>query len=478
MAVDPLPLDESYVPYPVYYENQRVNGIIYSVSGPGLERSLKRDASGLVQHFVVEEGDADTGESHILERSELSLGWMRRNYGEIVDQTFQFGIDAISSQYPLLGSCWVNLGQVHNISDSPCITMVLQDDTTLSIRTRTGTSGSWTQTIHYTDAEFQRGVWYNCRRRYRVDPDGTHGGGLLEVWLWPVGGFPTKVVNYSGNIGYANETQTYEKYGIYRSTSSPIRMGAWFANMRIDGTDKAWFLESPDPIAPGGTFVEMMKIDLLGLYGDAADTSSYSFNGISLGAQRGDRIITIGLAYGSTAAQDITSVTIQPRDDSGSPIGSPIPFSLYYKATTSASTSRTMVGVAAVPSGITGDVVVTANGPLLRFAIGVFRGQCCTANVVLGSGGGIYSYSDTSIPLDGLALPGKPGLCWGISRIGTSGSVATWTGLTKAGLDLTIESMTVSAAVAKFVQGGSASPASVTWSTGTAGPRVSLGALG
>jgi|SRR5215217_3308558 len=470
-----VPLSSS-APYPVYFENQRINGVTYQTSSAGLARSIARDNTGLLQHFVVLEGDRLEDDVELKERSELSLSSTRRNYSEIVDQTFQFGVDAVSEEYPLLGACWVNFGQVFNILTSPVITMVLRNDNRLQVVTRDGPSSNYNTQYLYTTDNFQRGVWYNCRRRYRVNPNSESGLGFLELWLWKYGEQPEKIVDYVGPIGYSDATEYYEKFGIYRSQTSPIKMGTWFSNMNFSSDQSDFLLNPPNPI-PEGSYQDMMTIDLLGQYSSSEDLSTYNFNSIPLGLEKNDRQICIALAFGAATSADVTGISIQPIDQNGLNLGNPISFSISYKTPGTPSTSRALVATADVPAGITGKIVINSDSPLGRIGLGVFRVQGCINKTSLGSGNGRFFYQSIVMPVTTLRMPTSPSVFWGISRIETSDAQATWSGATKVGTDMSVESMSFSLSYGKLVQGGDPFPVEVSWSKSGGGPRTVMGAL-
>ena len=156
---------------------------------------------------------------------------------------------------------------------------------------------------------------------------------------------------------------------------------------------------------------------------DTADLSEYTFSSQSLGAADSDRYIIVGaIARKAGAATSVSSVTI----------GGVTSTELLDISNSDSNSNNAGLFIANVPTGTTGDVVVTYGATMVRCAIGMWR--------ILGIEDGTPYDSDSSTASDpsvSLDIPAD-GATVGMA-ISNSATTATWTGITED-FDGTLES--------------------------------------
>lgn len=160
---------------------------------------------------------------------------------------------------------------------------------------------------------------------------------------------------------------------------------------------------------------------------DAADQTTYTFAGQDFGAEASDRYIIVGIGSRDTGsgAKTVDSVTIGGVT------------ATIVRQAQNATTNSTVgaLAIAAVPTGLSGSVVVTFSEQMLRCGIGVWRivGHDPTAHDSDSS-----TATDPTVNLD---IPAN-GSAVGFATTGNTGAT-TWTGLTESfdgnvdGLDYT-----------------------------------------
>lgn len=185
-----------------------------------------------------------------------------------------------------------------------------------------------------------------------------------------------------------------------------------------------------------------------------ADASSYTFSGCDLGGADATREIFVVISAGGVAANAVSSVTIGGVAAS---LGT-----AYY-----VSGPNTLISVAraVVPSGATGNVVVTLNGSCANAAIAVYRvvnrvasgtGHVDTATATVNSG--------TSAALTGLDVPAGGFVLSAIVWSGGSVSTPALGGLTGAiSASTLIEGSVYGGFGAAPLQAGSSTGATMTW---------------
>jgi hypothetical protein len=143
----------------------------------------------------------------------------------------------------------------------------------------------------------------------------------------------------------------------------------------------------------------------------STDASSYTFSAESLGTADSDRYILVGIAARAASARTISSVTIGG-------------VSATILIDHSSSLSLAGFAIAAVPSGTTGDVVVTFSGTMVRCAIAVYRllGLGSTTPTDTGTDGGVASLT-TNLDIN------AGGAAFAVGHRAATGT-PTWTNLT------------------------------------------------
>lgn len=446
----------SQTPFSLYRETLNAYEKFWQASSAAYDYSILRSNNGKVVHFKFEPGDKAPDDGTV-DRSELTAFNESLPLGSefwIVDN---FMVEPVSAEYPSLDiNSICHLGQLHtDSSGSPIVAWRLYGDTELTVVTRSGSSGSPVAVTQYTDSAFERGRSYA-----RVQHIKTGASGIYEAWVDGV-----KVADYAGAIEYTDRTETYWKFGIYRSVSATGAMGAFYWNFQWSDDDLSAYIGNPEPYNPGSTFRDMWKIDYIGRYSDTADALSYSFSDIPVSAEQFDRYLFIALSYTAVAAQDVTSITVQPKTAEGDAIGSPMAITVHRAVSTGASTVRVIVGSVLIPEGVLFDVAATADGTLNNCNIDVARVQGIMSNTSIDEPG-----STSATPT--LAHNGH-GMVFAIAIISSAGQTATWAGATKQGVDNTPEgSLSISCATAKLVD-DSVLEASLVW-TGGSGARAAL----
>jgi Ca2+-binding RTX toxin-like protein len=109
---------------------------------------------------------------------------------------------------------WMVLGQLHSAMNmSPPIEIKFNGNDKMKI---SGNSGSTSNPVYrdiYTDSQdIVRGHWYTMKLNVKFDASGK---GSADIWRDGV-----QIVDYNGALGYTDQTQTYWKEGVYRSTAS------------------------------------------------------------------------------------------------------------------------------------------------------------------------------------------------------------------------------------------------------------------
>jgi hypothetical protein len=103
-----------------------------------------------------------------------------------------------------------------------------------------------------------------------------------------------------------------------------------------------------------------VTVDFLESASDTNDLTEYTFAGVSLGTASADRLIVVGIAARSVSSTTISSVTIGGVTATVATSGS-------------GAGSKAAIAYATVPTGATGDIVVTFSGAHVRCGIGVWR---------------------------------------------------------------------------------------------------------
>ena len=143
---------------------------------------------------------------------------------------------------------------------------------------------------------------------------------------------------------------------------------------------------------------------------DLGDTTTYTFSSQSLGAAASNRRIIIAVAGDGTTTAIVSTLTVAG-------------ISAVKIAATQNVDTQVEIWIAEVPTGATGDVVVTFAGAKARCGIGVYRALDCllTAEATAGS---------TADPMSASLFIPSLGIAIGVA-LDNSTSTHTWTNLTE-----------------------------------------------
>ena len=107
------------------------------------------------------------------------------------------------------------------------------------------------------------------------------------------------------------------------------------------------------------------RIDFLTSAVDPTDGTTITFSGVSLGTASADRTIIVAVSSGSASSGYVTGVTIRG-------------VAATLDQVAGASVGGTAIARAVVPTGATGDVVITYSATVARTVIGVYRAPAVT----------------------------------------------------------------------------------------------------
>ncbi len=138
---------------------------------------------------------------------------------------------------------WMVMGQLHSAMNmSPPIEIKFNGNDKMKISGNSGSTGNPVYRDIYSDSQdIVRGHWYTMKMNIKFDP---YGNGSAEIWRDGV-----KIVDYDGALGYTDQTQTYWKEGVYRSTAAETT-AVNFKDLVIK-TGAGAFDSSPTPTDPG-----------------------------------------------------------------------------------------------------------------------------------------------------------------------------------------------------------------------------------
>lgn len=306
------------------------------------------------------------------------------------------------------------------------------------------TTGLWMHTIATYDMNYMR-VYHNNELRYETAgteqivsgasnslnqfsigadrSDWTGGdlrGGMALFRMWDRGLQPQEVERLFTN-----------PWGIYRE-SKFTRLIGFVAS--TGGTASVSPLQITATIPSVTATYEGPEFDFLQSTGDTTDTSAYTFASQNLGAADSNRYIVVSaVARKAGSAFTLSSITVGG-----------VSATIVKQITNTGTNSNTAaLAIAKVPTGTTGDIVVTWSTTVLRCQINVWR--------VVGIGSVTAYDSDSSTANDpsvNLDIPGR-GFAVGAALTAAATSVS-WTGLVEDS-DSTLESfVTQSAASQEF----------------------------
>ena len=184
-----------------------------------------------------------------------------------------------------------------------------------------------------------------------------------------------------------------------------------------------------------------------------SDLTTYTFSSQSLCEPSGSRYIVVGIGGGSndagTSTYAINSVTV----------GGVSASSVVSNKDTNVAPNIAALWIAAVPSGTTGDVVVTFDRASSRAAIGVWALYNLNSATAVGTGGGASSDpqgANVNTSTDGIVI------AYGFN---SGGGTASWTGVTE-NFDTTVEAVVTTGGSVANVVAATPRTVSVDWSTG------------
>ena len=145
---------------------------------------------------------------------------------------------------------------------------------------------------------------------------------------------------------------------------------------------------------------------------DATSATVYTFSTQALGVAAADRIIVVG-AFSTNVARTISTITVGGVS------------ATLTVAQSNGGGEQSELWQAAVPTGTTGDIVVTWSGGVVGMGIGVWR-IVSAASAAHDTGGDANSNPAT----DTLDIPAS-GVAIGFVGAASTGGTVTWTGLTE-----------------------------------------------
>ena len=199
--------------------------------------------------------------------------------------------------------------------------------------------------------------------------------------------------------------------------------------------------------------LKQIEKQFLASYGNAATQSTYTFASSNLGDASASREVFVVLAWTSSVTRNLTSISINGVTAT---LGTIFRHSTYLGAA---------VAWATVPSGTTGDIVVTMNGNVTSAAIAVYR---VTNRPVIGA---THSAADnkavslgTSVVLPSIAVSAKG------FTLGVLVPYSAITGTSVSGLSLVTDAETVARYPNNFVSNpiqaaGSSGTPTWTWTS-------------
>jgi hypothetical protein len=162
---------------------------------------------------------------------------------------------------------------------------------------------------------------------------------------------------------------------------------------------------------PGGG-ADVKSLTFIGSHEDGTNATTYTFSSASLGAAAGDRRIILGVCATQSSEQNISSVTIGGVTAT--------------KVVETSGTRKVTILIAHVPSGTTGDIVVTyAGSGSARCGIGVWAATGLTSDTA------VDSTTSTASPGSLALTTVVGGFVVAVAQNGEDVSGTTWTDATE-----------------------------------------------
>jgi hypothetical protein len=179
-----------------------------------------------------------------------------------------------------------------------------------------------------------------------------------------------------------------------------------------------------------------------------ANATTYTFSSQNLGTADAGRYIAVGV--GGRGFASISSVTVGG-----------VSATIVSQLENGSSSNVAGIAIAAVPTGTTGDIVVTWNEAGLRMGISVYRITNLTSPTI--SDVSTSTANDPSVTLD---IPVN-GIGMGMALAQTSSGTASWTGMTEDA-DFNVESqISLSSGSIELEAGETGRAVSINWSAGS-----------
>lgn len=204
------------------------------------------------------------------------------------------------------------------------------------------------------------------------------------------------------------------------------------------------------PLVP--PFGSNAQASFIGSAIDGTNASSYTFSGKSFGSVTSDRYIIVAVNAGAGSSFTISSVTI------GGVAATVI-------ATAVSARTISAIYIAAVPTGATGDIVVTPDATIRRCGVAWYRATGLTSAAAYSTSTDITDTSNAySVSIN---VPQGFLIAAGICEDNASLRTATWTGASEnydEAIDSVSESVTHSGALNSYAAAATSQTVSVQWS--------------
>ncbi|MBM6584340.1 heparin lyase I family protein [Microvirga sp. BT689] len=199
--------------------------------------------------FEVRNGDSPVYGNSNTQRSEVSSK-NHLAFGQTYTLSYKFMIEPGTKST----SDWVIIGQAHATEDageggaSPPFAIELANGEKMRIVARssnadvTSSSNIKYMNLYQDSTDLVRGQWYDMKITVKFDPA---GNGMLDVWR-----DGKQIVDYTGAIGYKDQTGPYWKEGIYREHAPETLAVKYTALDVVTGTGSTSTTPPPTSTTP------------------------------------------------------------------------------------------------------------------------------------------------------------------------------------------------------------------------------------
>lgn len=205
-------------------------------------------------------------------------------------------------------------------------------------------------------------------------------------------------------------------------------------------------------------------VDYVTTTNSGSGLTTYTFTSVSLGAEGGNRQIIVGISSSvGTSGRTVSSVTVAGVSAT----------SLVFRDSGGGSSRISALWIANVPTGATGNIVVTFSGSMARAGITVYAGRNLTSNTPQATN----NDANTTGAALTLSLTGTTaGFIVAQAMIQSSGETFTWSGLTRDNNVTVGSALTMSSSSINTTSSGTTTiSANPTGSNDTVGVSVYLG---